>query len=76
MLAFWGDNEALTAAIHQKDRDTLIDDSDRDTLIDDSVILIKQSLGHYYSNIAVTKSQNTLKQQTIKWRQSYSRLKN
>ena len=53
MLAFWGDNEALTA---RKSADYTIPLKRlRYTLIEQSVILNNQSLmRHYYSNIAVT----------------------
>ena len=48
MLAFYGDHKPSTA---RKSADYA---ENRDTLIEQSVILIQQSLRHYYSNRAVT----------------------
>jgi len=44
MLAFWGDNKALTA---RKSADFTITLKDQDTHIEQSVILIQQSLRYH-----------------------------
>jgi len=55
MLAFWDGNKALTVR----------KSGNRGFLTEQSVVIIEQSLSHYYSNIAVTQKWNTLIQQLI-----------